>query len=114
MKKFHALVVVLCMAATASASAQQSQAVRVDSMQAESGGGLAPVSYIVGSATNVTDKRLKAVFLNFNLYDSQNTLVGNTNTFVNDLDAGGAWQFRAPVTMPYHHFTLVRVNAYNY
>jgi len=113
MKTFYALLAAVCTVAAAPASAQQSQAVRVDSMQAEAGE-LLPFSYIVGAATNVTDKRLKAVFLNFNLYDSQNMLVGNTATVAHDLDAGGAWQFRAPVTVPYHHFTLVRVNAYNY
>lgn len=113
MKTIYALLTAVCAVVSVSASAQQSQAVRVESMQAVAGE-LAPISYIVGAATNITDKPLKAVFLNFNLYDERNMLVGNAATVAHDLDAGGSWQFRASVAVPYHHFTLVRVNAYPY
>ena len=111
MKGIYAVAVATCMAITTTAMAQQNLAVRVDNLQTVAGEA-PPISYIVGTATNTTDKPISAVFVDFNLYDKQNTLVGNAKSGANNLGPGGTWQFKAGVTVPYDHFTLSKVTTY--
>jgi hypothetical protein len=111
MKAICALTVAASMAISTAAMAQQNPAVRVDNLQAVAGDA-APITYIIGTATNTTDKSIGAVFVDFNLYDKQNTLVGNAKSGVNNLGPGGTWQFKAGVTVPYDHFTLSKVTTY--
>ncbi len=100
-----------CMVVSTAALAQHNQCVRVENLSAVAGP-TPHVSYIVGTATNITNKPLQAVVVTFNLYDQQNTLVGNALDIVNNLGPGGAWKFRAITTTPYDHFTLTNVTTH--
>ncbi|WP_124633951.1 FxLYD domain-containing protein [Burkholderia cenocepacia] len=96
---------------TAAAIAQPSQMVRITNTAVIPG--IAPqISYVIGTAENVTNKTISAVSVTFNLYDRNNTLVGNASDVANNLPAGGAWKFKAIATTPFDHFTLSGITAY--
>ena len=109
MKSIYALAA--CMVVSTAALAQQSQPVHVENLSAVAGS-TSQSPYIVGTATNTTNKQLQAVIVTFNLYDQQNTLVGNASDIVNNLRPGSTWKFKAIATTPYDHFTLTNVTAY--
>jgi hypothetical protein len=54
-------------------------------------------SKIVGKIKNNTDKEYGYVQVEINLYDDSGAQVGSTMANVNNLEAGGTWNFEAPI-----------------
>lgn len=67
---------------------------------------------IVGVAVNTTAKTLTTVFVTFNLYDAQNSLVGNAFATVNGLEPGVQWRFEAPAPAAFTTYKVAKVLAY--
>lgn len=90
----------------------QSEPVQLSNLSAMAGP-TTSYSYIVGTATNTTNRNLSSVFVHFNLYDEQNALVGNTIAMANNLGVGETWKFTANALVPYHHFTVSKIDISN-
>jgi len=54
--------------------------------------------YIEGKIRNNTAYTYAYVMVNINLYDEDDNLVGDAVDLVTNLEPGGIWRFRAPVT----------------
>lgn len=101
----------LSMAVMGCATAHGDELVSVRQFQAVADD-VPPIGYLTGVATNVSDKPLKAVFLNFNLYDDNQVLVGNAIASAQNLSPGQDWRFRAPTAVLFAKATLVKIDAY--
>ena len=99
------------LALAAAVHAQQAQPVRLDGMMVVAGE-VPPVSYIVGTATNTTN-RVVSVFVHLNLYDARNVVVGNAVDHVANLGPGETWQFKAGATVPFHHVRVSEVKTFH-
>ncbi len=68
---------------------------------------------IKGMATNRTGKLVKNIFVNFNLYDANGVVVGNTIASATNLSPGDRWQLRAPSAIRnFTSFKITGINAY--
>ena len=54
----------------------------------------------IGIATNQSGGAVSDAFIKFNQLDTQGQLVGNTIAQANNLAAGQAWHFSAPIATP--------------
>lgn len=109
MKRIFALAT--CVVFSTAAMADNQSPVTVDNLQAMAGP-ISSISYITGTATNTKAQTIGGVFLHFNLYDSNNALVGNAIANANNLAPNDTWKFKAGVTVPYDHFVLVKVDTF--
>jgi hypothetical protein len=109
MKKIYALAA--CMVFSLAAMADEQSPVAVSNLQAVAGP-IPSISYITGTATNTKGKPIEAVFLYFNLYDSNDALVGNAIANASNLAPNDKWKFKAGVNVPYDHFVMVKTEAY--
>ena len=55
------------------------------------------IGKVVGTAKNNTKKQYAYVQVEFNLYDDTGAQVGSTIANINNFEAGGTWNFEAPV-----------------
>ena len=75
-------------------------------------GPIATMRQIVGIAKNVGVVAMSDVFIEINLYDEQNVLVGNAIAHGMNLAPSGAWRFIAPATVRFHRAVISKVTAY--
>lgn len=84
--------------------------VEVTSLQLEHS---TPYGTIAGTAVNHSATLVKTVFVNFNLYDRNDTLVGNAGTYVKNLEAGKTWSFSASAPKPFNKAKVAEVIVYD-
>lgn len=53
--------------------------------------------YIIGTATNTTNRTFSWVNIEINLYDASGARLGSTGDFVSDLEPGSTWRWKAPI-----------------
>lgn len=52
---------------------------------------------VTGIATNTSNEVIKSAFININLLDAQDAVVGNTIAMGRNISPGQAWRFKAPI-----------------
>lgn len=107
--KYHHFFAAMLFSVTTTVIAEQG-AVAVTNLSTEAGPN-PQIAMITGTATNTSDRNLGQVVIHFNLYDQHNMLVGNTLANAYNLGTGEKWKFKAPTTVPYDHFKIVRIDA---
>lgn len=70
------------------------------------------IAIITGEAFNKTEKILKVVFIKFNLYNSQDSLVGNTIAHAQELKPHGKWIFQARAVEEFTKIEVSDIQAY--
>lgn len=68
---------------------------------------------IKGIAVNRSAKIVKSVFVKFNLYDENNSLVGNTVTMAQNLGPGETWSFSVPTPVKFATAKISEVETYD-
>jgi hypothetical protein len=107
MKKFLATAFALVTAANAYAG---NAGLQVSGLQV----GTEPtgVRFVTGVATNTTNAPIKSAFVQFNLYDAQDNLVGNTIANGVNIAPGDRWVFKADAAQQFDHAKLMSVDTY--
>jgi len=88
----------------------ESDAIKILNMQATQ---TASIFNVNGTAQNISGKLLKTVFIEFNLYDEQGSLVGNSIATVSNLGAGVNWKFNASSPIPFSKVTVSAIRTYD-
>lgn len=70
------------------------------------------VQFVTGVATNTSNAPIKSAFVQFNLYDAQNNLVGNTVANGINIAPGDRWIFKADAAQQFDHAKLTSVDTY--
>lgn len=95
---------------TASAFAGNAGVSIVDSSaQVESG---TTITTITGTAKNESGKKISAVFIKFNVMDSNGSVIGNAITNLNDFEPGTTWKFKAQYPGIFASYKLVAIDTY--
>jgi hypothetical protein len=69
------------------------------------------LGHLIGIAHNDTDNLMPTAVVEFNLYNAQDVMVGNTLAIGQNLAANGTWQFDAPTTKPFAKWRISRING---
>jgi hypothetical protein len=70
------------------------------------------VSAITGTATNQTGRTLSSAFIEFNLYDSRGTVVGNAIDHIENLAPGNSWNFKAETPTRFGTVRVTKVQLF--
>jgi hypothetical protein len=96
-------------AGIASAHAQSNELVIQSFRVVPEGNG---ISAIIGTATNRTGRTFSAAFIEFNLYDSGGTVVGNTIDHVANLAPGNNWSFKAETPTRFATAKITKIQVF--